>query len=259
MAQIIAPISIAQTLLQKGLFAFQSRMVADLFGLDKFQTSRLLLRMERDGLVARVERGKYLLLGLTPEKVFANPFYIGCNLHSPSYVSFWSALHFHGLTEQVPLTVFLATTRRKTEKDFRGTRFVFVTLKPENFFGYRREVLDDLPVLIADTAKTILDSLSLPEYAGGITEVAKALRIAIAENSLDVAELIEYAGHLKNYSLNSRLGYLLELLGRPAKGIEPPRGPVRLDPRNQERGTYHPRWKLYVNIPPSELFPPGVA
>lgn len=172
---MIAPISIAQTLLQKGLFAFQSHMVADLFGLDKFQTSHLLQRMERDGLVARVEHGKYLLLGLTPEKVFANPLYIGCNLHSPAYISFWPALHFHGLTEQVPLTVFLVTTRRKTEKDFRGTRFIFVTLKPEAFFGYRREVLDDLPILVADPAKAILDSLSLPEYAGGNTEVAKAL------------------------------------------------------------------------------------
>jgi predicted transcriptional regulator of viral defense system len=259
MAQFITPISISRVLLQKGVFAFQSRIVADLFDLDKFQTSHLLQRMERDGLVARIEHGKFLLLGLSPEKVFANPLYIGCNLHSPSYVSFWSALHFYGLTEQVPLTVFLATTRRKSEREFRGTRFVFVTLKPEAFFGYRREVMDDLPVLVADTSKTILDCLSLPEYAGGITEVAKALRIAIAENSLDVAELIEYAGRLKNYSLNARLGYLLELLGQRTEGIETPRGPVRLDPGNHERGNYQPRWKLYVNIPPSELFPTGVA
>lgn len=259
MSQQITSFSTAQTLLQHELYAFSSRMVADLIGLDKFQTTRLLQRMERDGLVAAVERGKYLLLGLTPEKVLSNPLYIGSNLASPAYISFWSGLHFHGLTEQVPLTVFVATTRRKSQLTFHGVRYKFVTLKPKAFFGYRRETLDGLPVLIADEAKSILDSLTLPEYAGGITEAAKALQIALSEQALDVNELIEYAVRLKNGSLASRLGYLLELLHQPVDGLQPSRGPVLLNPRQRERSTFHSRWKLYVNIATDDLFPQGVA
>src|SRR5690348_12323816 len=120
MAQYTSSFSTAQTLLQHGLYAFSSRTIEDLFDLDKFQTTRLLHRMERDGLITAVERGKYLLLGLTPEKVFSNPLYIGASIISPAYISFWSALHFHGLTEQVPLTVFVATTRRKSQTNFHG-------------------------------------------------------------------------------------------------------------------------------------------
>lgn len=259
MKQQNAPISIAQILLQHNLFSFDGRMIADLLKLDKFQTTRILQRMKREGLVAGVERGKYLLLGLTPEKIFSNPLYIGANLLSPSYISYWSALHFHGLTEQVPHTVFVATTRRKSQISFRGTRYRFITIKPAAFFGYRRETLDGLPVPIADEAKSILDSLALPEYAGGITEVAHALSTAFSEQALDVKRLVEYADRLNSGSLSSRLGHLLDLLHQPVEGLRPSRGPVRLDPRLAERGKFNSRWRLYVNISPDDLFPKGIV
>lgn len=259
MPQSITTITTAQVLFQHELFAFSSRTVSDLFTLDKVQTARLLQRMETEGLIACVERGKYVLLGLTPERVFSNPLFVGSHLVSPSYVSFWSALHFHGFTEQAPLTVFVAISRQKKELHFRGMTFRFVTLKAAAFFGYRRERLADLPVVVADESKAILDSLSLPEYAGGVAEVAKALRISLTEGRVNVSELIEYTGRLHNRSLSSRLGYLLESLGQATEGLEPSRGPVRLDPQKPLQGKYHPHWKVYVNLPHDDLFPEGVA
>lgn len=73
MVQQITPISAAQKLIQNELFAFNSRTISALFGLDKFQTRNLLERMEQAGLVARIEQGKFILLGLIPEKVLSNP------------------------------------------------------------------------------------------------------------------------------------------------------------------------------------------
>jgi predicted transcriptional regulator of viral defense system len=214
--------------------------------------------MEKDGLVARIEKGKFLLLGLTPEKVLSNPLYVGSHLVTPAYISFWSALHFHGFTEQAPRTIFVATTRRKKEIGFREVNYKFVTLKPRAFFGYRREVLAELPIVVADESKSILDSLSLPQYAGGIAEVAKALQNALSPGGIDQLPLLEYAERLQNASLRSRLGYLLELLRQPTGGLKPANGPVKLDPQNPVRGTFNNRWKLYVNVEPADLFPPGV-
>ncbi len=255
----ITPISTAQILMQQELFAFNSRTIAALFGLNKFQTFSLLDRMEQAGLVAQIEQGKFLLLGLTPEKVLSNPLYIGYNLATPSYISFWSALHYHGFTEQVPHTVFVATTRRKKEVVFRETRYQFVTFKPETFFGYRREMLAELPVVVADEAKSILDSLSLPKYAGGISEVAKALQIALSEGAFEMAVLLEYAKQLKNASLSSRLGYLLELLGQAPDDLEISKKPVKLDPQRPISGAFNKRWQLYINMDQDNLFPQGVA
>jgi predicted transcriptional regulator of viral defense system len=258
MTQQITSISVAQTLLQNEVFAFNSRTISVLFGLDKFQTHSLLDRMEKDGLVVRIEKGKFLLLGLTPERVLSNPLYVGCNLVTPAYISFWSALHFHGFTEQAPRTTFVAATRRKRDITFREMNFKFVTLQPLAFFGYRREMLAELPVVIADEPKSILDSLSLPQYAGGISEVAKALQIALSQGSLEIPILPEYAERLQNASLRSRLGYLLELFGQSIGNLKPAKGPVKLDPQNPARGSFNNRWNLYVNVDPKDLFPRGV-
>jgi len=255
----ITPFSAAQTLLKGELFSFNSRTISDLFGLDKFQTHSLIKRMERAGLVERIERSKFLLLGLSPEKVLSNPLYIGSNLTTPAYVSFWSALHFHGFTEQVPRTVFIVTTHRKKQLTFHGMHFQFVTIKPQHFFGYRREVLADLPVVIADEHKSILDSLTLPQYAGGVPEVAKALQNALSEKALDLSTLLDYAERLENASLFSRLGYLLELLGQPTEELQASKGPVELDPQRKDRGVFNQRWQLYINVSQEELFPQGVV
>ncbi len=259
MGQQITPFSVAQTLLNNELFSFNSRTFSALFGLDKFQTHNLLNRMEESGLVVRIERGKFLLLGLTPEKVLSNPLFIGSNLATPAYASFWSALHFHGFTEQVPRTVFIVTTQRRKQITFRGMHFQFVTLKPQHFFGYRREMLADLPIVIADEVKSVLDSLALPQYAGGIAEAAKAIQIATSEERLEMDTMFDYVERLQNASLSSRLGYLLELLGQPAEKLQASKGPVKLDPQRPARGAFNRRWQLYINVSQEELFPQGVV
>jgi predicted transcriptional regulator of viral defense system len=259
MEQSITPLSTARWLLERDLFAFESSTLTSLLGLESSRASHLLARMERDGLVARLERGKYVLLGLNPEQALANPLFLAGQFVTPSYASFWSALHFHGFTEQAPREVFMAVTRAKRPLVFGGFSFRFVCLQPHAFFGYRRERLGDLPVTVADEAKALLDSLTLPQYAGGVTEVAKALRNALRNGQVAVADLVDYACQLENTSLSARLGFLLEALGQPAEGLTAPTGPLRLDPHRPRQGDYVSRWKMYVNVSRDALFPEGVG
>ncbi|HEY77216.1 MAG TPA: hypothetical protein G4O00_13755 [Thermoflexia bacterium] len=257
MAEHLSPISLARGLRQRDLFYFTPSLLMDLFGLKRRQAYRLIARLKAEDLVAEVEKGKYLLLGLEPERVLSNPLFIASHLVTPAYVSFWSALHFYGFIEQVPLTTFVATTKKKRPVAFRDLRFRFVTLKPHKFFGYRREIIDGLPVLIADEAKAIVDSLHQPRYAGGVAEVAKALRAALEE--VDESTLVEYANRMGDKSLGSRLGYLLESLDRPVEGLIRSAGPVKLDPGRPRAGPYDGRWKVVVNVPVTELWPAGVG
>ena len=174
--------------------------------------------------------------------MLANPLFIACHLVSPGYVSYWSALHSYGFTEQVPLTVYVATTRKKAPVAYAGQRFRFVTVQPRKFFGYRREQVGGLPVLIADEAKALIDSLSEPEYAGGIAEVAKALRTAI--ETTDLNTLVEYANRLGDKTLGSRLGYLLGLFGHavaPCDGA-----PVPVDGQGTSQLIRAARWSSWI-------------
>ena len=251
MTELLSSISVARQLRQSGLFYFSPSLLADLLSLTRRQVYRLIARLEGDGLVGEVEKGKYLLLGLEPEKVLSNPLFIASHLAAPAYVSYWSALHYYGFTEQVPLTTFVATTQKKRPVVYRSFSFTFVTLKPAKFFGYRREEVGDLPTVVADEAKSIVDSLDLPQHAGGMREVTRALRAAL--DTVDASTLIEYANRMANRSLGSRLGYLLEFYGRSAQGLHHSAGPVRLDPTRPRTGPTVARWQIVVNVPEREL------
>ncbi len=234
MAEILSSIYVAQQLQRSDLFYFTPRLLADLLTLTQRQSYRLIARLRANGLVDEVERGKYLLLGLDPERVLSNPLFIASHLIAPAYVSYWSALHHYGFTEQVPLTTFVATTRKKRPVSLQGFRFHFVVVKPHKFFGYRRERIGDLPTVVADEAKAIVDSLDLLQHAGGIGEVAKALQVAL--ETVDVPTLIDYANRMENKSLGSRLGYLLESFGQSAEGLVHSVSPVKLDPTRPRTG-----------------------
>ena len=257
MAELLSSTYVAQLLHQLNLFYFTPSLLANLLSLKQRQTYRLVARLKDEGLVDEVEKGKYLLLGLEPERVLSNPIFIASHLVTPAYVSYWSALHYYGFTEQVPLTTFVATTKRKRPVSFRDFRFRFVRIKPHKFFGYRREMLGDLPVVVADEAKAIVDSLDLPHYAGGITEISKALQAAL--ETVDVTTLVRYANRMKDKSLGSRLGYLLETLGHPAEGLISSISPIKLDPSRPRTGRTDSRWQVVANISEAEMIPQGVG
>ena len=261
MAKLNSLISIAQTLQQSDLYAFDSRTLANIFTLNKIQAAHLLHRLEEYSLVKRVERGKYILLGLTPERVLSNPLFIASSLATPSYVSFWSALHYHGYTDQAPREVYIATTITKPQVIFLENQFHYVTMKPHSFFGYQRDRIADLSVNIADEAKALMDSLWLPQYAGGLLEVARALWAALQKHDSPVLlnSLVEYSNRLGNGSLGSRLGYLLDFYGQTVHGLQNSSGPVSLDPQIPRCGKYNRRWKVYVNVEHARLSPEGVV
>ena len=257
MAQDTSLFSIARQLQRSDLFFFTNRTLGDLLWLEAGQSAQLLRRLEAAGLVARVERGKYLLLGLEAERVLSNPLFIASHLATPCYVSFWSALHYHGLTEQAPRETFVAVTRRKAGVQFRGLRFRFIQVAPHQFFGYQRELLGELPVVVADRSKALVDSLNWPRYAGGVGEVARALNNG--RDEFDIPTLVEYANRMDSLSLNSRLGFLLERQGIESAGLSRAQGPISLDPGRPRNGRYDPRWRVYVNLPVEELVPTGVG
>jgi len=233
------------------LYYFSASTLAALLEVPAAKAYDILRHLKAEDLVRPVEAGKYLLLGYQPERVLSNSHFIATRLVHPAYVSFWSALHFHSLTEQVPRTIFVATTRKHRRLDFDGAAFVFVHLAPHKFFGYQREMIADLPVLVADVEKALVDSLDQLRYAGGLFEVAKAIHNARAQ--LDLQRLVDYANRMCNRSLGSRLGYLLNQFGQPVEGLSLSQSHVLLDPESKPQGSYDQRWRVRINVSEKEL------
>jgi len=208
----------------------------------------ILSRMEEKGSIERVERGKYLIIPLSSEKgkYTLHEFVIASYLVEPYAISYWSALHHYGLTEQIPGTVFVQTPARKKKNllEIFGVNYQIVRMKEDKFFGVRKEWIEETSVRITDKEKTIIDCLDKPHYAGGIIEAAKALK----NSSLDCNKLSTYAIRMDNFAVIRRLGYLCEKMGVPLDLPQPrSRSYLLLDPTMPAKGENNAKWRLKIN------------
>ncbi|HIJ07374.1 MAG: Uncharacterized protein XD88_1811 [Methanocalculus sp. 52_23] len=223
-------------------------------GIQKEVLRVILSRMEKGGLLERIKRGTYLIIPLASEKgrYTMHEFALASHLIRPYAIGYWSALHHYGLTEQIPVTVFIQTTARskKTLIEILGITFRIIRLKEEKLFGLRKEWIDDAQVIITDKEKTIIDCLDKPQYAGGITLVAQALAAHQMSDTFDLNRMIRYAIDIGNSAVVRRLGYLSDTMGLDM-GRTLPRPEshnyLLLDPTMPAVGRKNPAWRLVIN------------
>lgn len=218
-------------------------------------TRQFLERLQRKGWIRRIRRGCFAVIPLssgerrTPQ---LHEFLVAMELVSPAAIAYWSALNHHGMTEQLPRTVFVATNHPvfHPPTEALGISFKIVALRPSKFFGIVRDWVNEQPFSVTDKEKTIIDGLDLPKYVGGVAEIVKALTAAWTE--LNEAKLWDYATKIGNSAVAKRLGFLAETLGlgkpeffrskvRLAPGFSP------LDPTLPKKGKHNRRWGLLIN------------
>lgn len=206
--------------------------------------------------VLQLKRGLYAIVPLDigvkgAESFIVHDFVVASYLVEPYYIGFWSALNYHGLSDQIPTTVFISTTKAKPPLNILNSRFLFVQLSSNKFVGIESIEIDGYNVNISDKNKTIADCLDHPEHSGGIDEIAKA--IYFNHEELDFGKIRKYALRLKNTAIFKRLGYILEktdLLGKYGyvfKKIRLTKGYPHLDKLARKKGTYNEKWKLLIN------------
>lgn len=241
------------TLAEKNKNTFSVDDAAKILKEKKSSVTKLLHDLTKNRWLFRLSKGKYLILpleaGVKP-KFTEHEFVIASNLIAPYYISYWSALNHYGFTEQVSRTVFVAATKRKREVNILGSKIKFITIKKNKFFGFKRILINNRPINIAEKEKAIIDGLDLPRNCGGIAEIVKA--IDGAKDELDFEKLTEYAKRMDNSAVIHRLGYILEHLGMETK-LTPSKHYVLLDPLLKKTGSYHRKWRIIENVSPKEL------
>lgn len=150
---------------------FSTREAAVRLGVPVSRASQLLGSLQDSGLSLRLRRGLWTLRrDLDPFSVppyLTEPF--------PAYVSLWSALARHGMIEQVPRQIFVASlARTQTARTSLGD-FSIHHLAPELFGGFRDEssgshlatpekaLFDTVYVLAPGGGRIHLPELELPE------------------------------------------------------------------------------------------------
>ena len=243
----------------------RARELAPRVGLNDAYVAESLYHLRRNNWIVSLRRGLYALSSTVPGVAAAHEFEIAMALVEPAAISHWSALHHHGLTEQVPRHVFVLTTKGTwipRSKDSRprqpsgsytvgDTTFRFVQVRGDRFFGTERVWVGDARVSFTDLERTLLDGLSMPQHCGDFTEVIHAFHLAT--DRLDAGRIAGYAARM-GVTTAKRLGWMLEAQGVASPELErlaalPIKGYRKLDPTGPRRGPCNSRWMVQENLP----------
>jgi len=243
----------------------RARQIAPSVGLSEGYLRQALHHLTKSGWLVRLRKGLYALSAAVPGVTGAHEYEVAMALVDPAAISHWSAMHHHGLTDQVPRKVFVLTTTDASVPRVRAAKakqrpegylvgdtvYQFVQVKPERFFGMEKVWVGETRVTITDPERTLLDGLSKPRYCGDFAEVLHAFEARA--DRLDLERIIDYALKL-DAATAKRLGWVLEHQGIEFARLDPLlRVPIKgycpLDPTGPRRGPCHRRWMVQENLP----------
>ncbi len=193
-----------------------------------------------------------------------------------SYFSHYTAIKFHGLTEQLPKTIYLnveqpnpsVATGPLTQKaidtafrrpartsgnlaETRNFRVCIISGKNTGNLGVvTKTVLSEAgPLRFTDLERTLIDATVRPGYAGGVFEVRKAYELA--RPMVSVQKLTEMLKKLAyTYPYHQAVGFYLKCAGYEPAEVELFRKmPKEFDfylTHQMSQTDYVPEWKLFV-------------
>jgi len=219
---------------------------------------QLLSDMTRRGLLLRLRKGMYQIIPYEQDATNYLPNWhltaAGLVKDADYYIGYYSALQIHQLITQPSLKEQVVVSKQQWPSTtiLKNVTFQFIYHNPTHFFGVKKIWIDNHhQVPCSDLEKTIVDCLFKPNYAGGITEVAKAIQMA--KNRIQFDKLLVYVIQFRSKAVAKRLGFLLEVLDIATPIIESLQQQksssyVVLDTELPDAGPFVSRWGIRQNL-----------
>lgn len=201
-------------------------------------------------------------------------------IHPYAALSHFSALVFHGLTDELPKVITtlvptdgigdmlpsgttiddwegLTLIRGRRPAQILGQSVQWTGTKLARYFGVHEYRPRGYPIRVTTPERTLLDGLLQPAISGGVTNVLKAW--ATARDTLNLEMLIGYVDRFAINLLRQRVGFILDELelAHPALGAWQARanrgGSSKLSSSEPYASTFSERWNLSLNVPTDVL------
>ena len=227
---------------------------------------KLLSDMTKRGLLMRVKEGLYYVIPyeqasetFMPDWHLLAQYIVG---YTDYYIGYFSALQLLSLTTQAGLREQVVVNKqiKPSVLKVKEVAFQFIYHNKMHFFGSKKTWIDSYnKVYCSDLEKTIIDCLFKPKYAGGITEITKA--IFKAKENIDFQKLLDYTIKFNSQAVIKRLGFILELLKIETPIIEILQSMrsnsfVLLEPDYPKEGKTIFRWAIQQNIDNNSILLP---
>ncbi|MGE7880302.1 type IV toxin-antitoxin system AbiEi family antitoxin domain-containing protein [Peribacillus muralis] len=196
---------------------------------------------------------------------------LALSLYSNSYLSHYSAVMFHDLTDEIIKSKYVNHEQSKKEK--KGTitiaqqnidnAFSKPMRSTNNFLDYNEQRIyiingkfsDNLGVInrnnikVTDIERTLIDITVRPQYAGGVYEVLKTFKKAQGEASVNrIATYLKKLEYI--YPYHQAIGFYLERAGYKENAINSFESKFSLNQNfyltyDMKDTAYDKRWQLY--------------
>lgn len=196
---------------REALISYKIFSLRDIFKLFPDFDTRRLVEWQEKGYIRKLINKWYLFTEISVDEMLLNR--ISNCLYRPSYVSLESALAYYHLIPEGVYSHQAVTTLKTITYETPAGAFNYRSIKPAFFFGYQVFHKDELPVLIAEIEKALLDYLYLNTTLKSALDI-EAMRLNNAElqNSIDWNKLEKYALVFESKTLNKRIKNLKETL-----------------------------------------------
>jgi predicted transcriptional regulator of viral defense system len=247
-------------LASEGRQIITSSDIADVLDISRKSAKNMAYALKEKGWLERIAHGKYLILPLAAGEnplYTAHEFVIASALVEPMYIGYWSAMDHHGLTEQLPRTVYIVTTARAQEREIHGATYRPVSVTEQKFFGYQSTAVGSNQVNVSSIEKTLVDCADHPEFCGGVSELAKAMQNAV-ETRCSWDRVVKYLRRVGNGAATKRLVYLADQLNIDLPEYDElvenfTTGYPLLDPTREATGTRDSKYQLRLNVSPESF------
>lgn len=205
----------------------------------------VVTRLVRNGWLFRIKRGLYAISDLGDRGFLSlSPYVVANLLVTDSYVSFESALAYHGMFDQLTnKTISIARAQHKTVR-LQSVEYSFVKVLDKWFFGLEEVSIDNKMVRMATAEKALIDMIQFHKSKYTIDLIVE--KLSQHKDSLDMQKMSDYLSKMSLTTMKI-FGFLFDLLGIDSS---------HLYDKTKLKGThwmlsgdikFNAKWRLYYN------------
>ena len=171
----------------------------------------LLQNYKKQRLICQVRRNLYVVTDLASKVSLANKFEIAGKISPTSYLSYQSALEFHGLAHQVFYDLWVSSSKRFNSFEFEGIRFQYCESK--SLSGVMNANSSPF-IRVTNLERTVIDCIDKIERCGGLEELIQSISLI---SYLDQELLLNYLQEFNKQFLYQKVGFILEYFKQEMK------------------------------------------
>jgi predicted transcriptional regulator of viral defense system len=212
---------------------------------DQKAVKNVVTRLTRNGWLIRVKRGLYAISDLSNRGFLSlSPYVVANLLVKDSYVSFESALAYHGMFDQlINKTISISRTQYKSVL-LQSIEYSFVKVQDKSFFGWEDVTIDNRVVRMATAEKALVDMIQFHKSKYTIDLVVE--KLSLYKDSFDLQKMSEYLGNMSLTTIKI-FGFLFDLLGIDSSSLY---NQVKLKGTHlmlPHDATFNAKWRLYYD------------